>query len=88
MGYDSKGILVFNLKYEHAITGTCGQDPMMPALFFLFFLDVAPPPFSSPINSTIDCSPKFSPQVAMLLLTIQLFRYIMFQEMDPVFFMH
>ena len=54
--------------------------------FFLFFLDV--PPLSSPINSTIDCSPKFSPQVAMLLLTIQLFRYIMFQEMDPVFFMH
>jgi hypothetical protein len=28
------------------------------------------------------------PQVAMLLLTIQFFRYIMFQEMDPVFFMH
>jgi hypothetical protein len=37
MGYDSKGILVFNLKYEHAITGTCGQDPMKPAPFFFLF---------------------------------------------------
>ena len=58
MGYDSKGILVFNLKYEHAITGTCGQDPMKPApFFFLFFLDV--PPFHPQLIQQSTAVPNF-----------------------------